>query len=142
VDRHEDPDVVAGQGEYIPKCFKAEIREHVWVQLPLETYTKAMELTRKQSEPRKKRKQSGEVKPDAQTAKEKLINKFNELLTYHFEKEGKPYAEAHVDMVHTYSDSNNETGLPKLDDSDERGWWLVVVLNASVRPTCDSYCPR
>jgi hypothetical protein len=40
VDCHEDPDVVEDRGEYIPKCFKVELREHVWVQLLLKTYKK------------------------------------------------------------------------------------------------------
>jgi hypothetical protein len=88
----------------------------------LDTYSRALEFKRKQNEPRKKRKSIGEVK---------LINKFHESLTYHYVKEGKPYIEAHVDMVYTYSDSDDEIGLPKLDDPETggiRGWLSCRML--------------
>jgi hypothetical protein len=94
VDRHEDPDVMADRAKYIPKCFEVEMREHVWVQLPLDTYSRPLEFKRKENEPQNKRKSSGEVKLDSTTAEGELINKFHELLTYHYVKEGKPNIES------------------------------------------------
>jgi hypothetical protein len=38
VGRHKAEDVVANRDVYIPCCFDEEILEHVWVQMPLETY--------------------------------------------------------------------------------------------------------
>jgi hypothetical protein len=56
VDRHEDSDVVADRNEYIPACFKSELRQHVLVQLPLEQYKEALDKKNKSG---KKRDQSG-----------------------------------------------------------------------------------
>jgi hypothetical protein len=137
VDRHEDPDVVADRTDYIPKCFEVELREHVWVQLPLETYTRVMELKRKHNEPRKKRTKGGAVKPHSNTETEKQMNEFHESLTYRYEtKEGEPFVEAHVDMVYSYSDFDDEIGLPKLDceETGGVGGWLSCRILPCVRP--------
>jgi hypothetical protein len=58
------------------------------------------------------------------------------LLTYHYVKEGKPYIEAHIDMVCTYSDLDDEIGLPKLDDPETGGvgGWLSCHMLPFVRP--------
>jgi hypothetical protein len=80
-----------------------------------------MKFKRKQNEPQKKRKLSGETKLDSKTVEEKLINTFHELLTHRYSKNNQPYVEAHVNMVYTYSDADDEIGLPKLDNPEMGG---------------------
>jgi hypothetical protein len=115
-----------------------ELREHVWVQLPLETYKKVMEFKRRrQSKPRKKRKTSGAAKPHLMTENEKQLDKFHKSLTYHYEKEVQPFVEAHINMVYSYSNSDNVIGLPTLDEKETRaviGGWLACKILPCVRP--------
>jgi hypothetical protein len=58
LNHHEDPDVVADQASYILKCFKVEMRKHVWVQLPLQTYTKTNGVQATKEMKLKQRKQT------------------------------------------------------------------------------------
>ena len=108
-------------------------------QLPLETYTRAMEYKRKEHEPAKKRKASGEVKTNLKTDEQKLIDEIHDSLTHHYKSiEGAAYVEAHVDMVYTYSDADDIIGLPKLDDPERGGvgGWLSCRILPCIRPVC------
>jgi hypothetical protein len=137
VDRHEDTDVVADRTDYIPKCFAMELREHVWVQLTLVKYNKAIEFKHTQCQPkRKKRESSGAVKLIVKTAEEKLIQKFHDSFTHHYINEGVPYVEVHVDALYSYSDLDDEMGLPKLDSeaTGGLGGWLSCRIFPCVRP--------
>jgi hypothetical protein len=86
--------------------------------------------------PRKKWNSSRENKPDSKTAEEELLNKFHKSLTYRYAKEGEPYVEAHVDVAYTYSDSDDEIRLPKLDDPETGGvgGWLSFRMLPCERP--------
>ncbi len=82
VDRHKDLDVVADCNQCIPVCVKSELRQHVWVQLPLEQYQKGLDRKNKSG---KKRDQSGKVrKKKHDTSKgDKSIQEFYKSLTHH-----------------------------------------------------------
>jgi hypothetical protein len=81
VDRHEDSDVVDDRNQYIPACFKSEMHQQVWVQLPLEEYKLALDRTNKS---RKKQYQIGNVRKKKKPSKDdKSIQQFYDSLTYH-----------------------------------------------------------
>ena len=140
VDRHEDPDVVADRNQYIPACFKSEMRQHVWVQMPLEQYKCALD---KKNRSGKKRDQSGKVrkkkkkKARSDDENNKSIEHFYDSLTYHYQPKetGIDMVEVHVDVAYSYTDEDNlNEFLPKLP---AEGGWLSTRMFPCICPLCE-----
>jgi hypothetical protein len=120
-------DVVADRNQYIPACFKSELRQHVWVQMPLEQYKCALDRKNRSG---KKRDQSGKVRKKKQVTRsndDKSIEQFYDLLAYHYKWDGTDMVEVHVDVVYSYTDEDDKNEfLPKL--SAEGGWLSTRML--------------
>jgi hypothetical protein len=116
VDRHEAPNVVHTRKKYVGRCFKLELREYSWVQLPKVEYERRKRAKKAKERAKKVKKPKEETKKSkADEHPEINVDNYVESMVHEYKNEkGEEYVEIHVDMLTDYEETDDDYYLRDL----------------------------